>query len=469
MKFRKLLIILSLTLICTGTFPQSPDKVPELQTAGVSYIVMDTKTGKTLEAHREHISMTPASTMKIIATAAAMDKFGSEHCFETKLAISGKIEDGVLHGNVYILGGGDPALGSMRFPNYYYTPFSFLKSWSDAIKETGIIKIDGDIIGSENQDLLNKIPRTWIWEDIANYYGASPSLLNIYENTYQLSFDTGTKAGDATVIKKITPDDLNIEFQNQVTAAEGGGDHAYIFGIPGTPQRTVRGTLPAGHDNFTIKGAIPNPALLTAKHLRDELEKNGIEVTGNATTGIPNSKTKTIHTLKSPPLTDLIKLTHYKSINLYANMIGLLFSEKRIMDEALQNLITYWNEKGLRTEGMKLEDACGLSGFNQVSAYQLAYILKYMYDSEYADAFKASLPISGVSGTLKYFGRNNDFHSKFTGKSGSIKRVNCYAGYLEAKSGKEVIVVSMINRYDDESANLRNIQEHFFEDIYSTY
>ncbi|MDA3820743.1 MAG: D-alanyl-D-alanine carboxypeptidase/D-alanyl-D-alanine-endopeptidase [Candidatus Delongbacteria bacterium] len=469
MNTTRLLIIASLLFTYTGTFSQALDIVPELQTAGVSYIVMDARTGKTLDAHREHVSMTPASTMKIVATAAAMDKFGPEHCFETSLAIRKQTEDGVLHGDVYILGGGDPALGAIRFKNHYYTPFSFLKRWSDAIEEAGIQEIDGNIVGSENQDLLNKIPRTWIWEDIANYYGASPSLLNIYENTYQLSFDTGNKAGDATKINKITPADLEIEFQNEVKAADGGGDQAYIFGIPGTKQRIVRGTLPAGYNKYIIKGAIPNPALLAAKHLKDELVKNGINVSGNATTGMPSSKTETIHTLESPPLQDLIKLTHYKSINLYANMIGLLFSEKRIMDEALQNLISYWNEKGLRTEGMALEDACGLSGFNQVSAYQMAYILKYMSDSKYADQFKKSLPVSGESGTLKYFGRNYDFQSKFHGKSGSIKRVNCYAGYLETKSGKEVIVVSMINRYADESGNIRNIQENFFEDVFSRY
>ncbi|MFW5805328.1 MAG: D-alanyl-D-alanine carboxypeptidase/D-alanyl-D-alanine-endopeptidase [Bacteroidales bacterium] len=469
MKTNKVLIFILLVFVYTISFAQMTDEIPELQTAGISYIVMDAETGKTLKAHREHVSMTPASTIKIIATAAAIDKFGPEHCFETKLAIQGNLEDGILNGNVYILGNGDPALGSIRFQHHYYGPFSFLKRWSEAIEDTGIKRIDGNIVGSENQNLLNKIPRTWIWEDIANYYGASPSLLNIYENTYQISFDTGNKPGDTTTIKKITPDDLKIEFRNDVIASDGGGDKAFIFGIPGTQQRIIRGTLPAGHDNFIIKGAIPDPALLAAKHLRDELEKNGINVTGNATTGIPMPKTETIHTLKSPPLQDLIKLTHYKSINLYANMIGLLFSEERITDKALENLITYWNEKGLRTEGMKLEDACGLSGFNQVSAFQLAYVLKYMNDTEYADEFKASLPVSGKSGTLKYFGRNSDFQSKFHGKSGSIKRVSCYAGYLETNSGKNVIVVSMINRYDNSSGTIKKIQADFIEKIYLDY
>ncbi len=469
MNIKKLLISLCLLLVYTGSFAQMPDEISELQTAGVSYIVMDAKTGKSMKSYREHVSMTPASAMKIVATAGAMDKYGPDYCFETKLAIRGKIQDGVLHGNVYIVGGGDPALGSMRFQNHYYRPFSFLKRWSDALKKAGIDKIDGNIVGSENQNLLNKIPRTWIWEDIANYYGASPSLLNIYENTYQLSFDTGNKAGDATTINKITPDDMDIEFHNEVIAADGGGDQAYIFGIPGTKQRIVRGTLPAGHNNYIIKGAVPNPALLAAKHLRDELENNGIKVTGNATTGMPGTKTEVIYTLKSPPMEDLIKLTNYKSINLYANMMGLLFSKDRIMNKALQNLIKYWNKKGLRTEGMALEDACGLSGFNQISAYQLAYILKYMLGAKHSDAYKKSLPVSGESGTLKYFGRNYDFQSKFHGKSGSIKRVNCYAGYLKAKSGKELIVVSMINRYDNTSREVKKMQENFVEKIYSDY
>ncbi len=469
MKASRSLFIIVLVFYYPVLFAQMTDEIPELQTAGVSYIVMDAETGKTLDSFREHVSMTPASTMKIIATAAAMDKFGPEYCFETKLVIMGKIQDEVLEGDVYILGGGDPALGAIRYQNHYYTPFPFLKRWVDALKKADIKSINGNIVGSENQSLLNKIPRTWIWEDIANYYGASPSLLNIYENTYQLNFDTGDEAGDPTRIKKITPDGLELTFQNEVIALNGGGDQAYIFGIPGTHQRIVRGTLPAGHDNFTIKGAIPDPALIAAKHLRDELEKNGINVTGNATTGMPRSETETIHTLKSPPLTDLVKLTHYKSINLYANMIGFLFSEERIMSEALEEIVTYWNEKGLRTEGMKLEDACGLSGFNQVSAFQLAYVLKYMNDTEHADEFKASLPVSGESGTLKYFGRNYDFQSKFHGKSGSIKRVSVYAGYLETNSGKNVIVVSMINRYDNSSSKIKKIQADFIEKIYSNY
>lgn len=470
MDFKKLIIgIFLLAFTSSGLLAQMPDKVPELQTAGISYIIMDAETGKTLKSHREHISMTPASAMKLVATSAAIDKYGADFCFETKLAISGEIKDGVLHGDVYILGGGDPALGSMRFQNHYYRPFSFLKRWTDALKEEGIKEIEGNIVGSENQNLLNKIPRTWIWEDIANYYGASPSMLNIYENTYQISFNTKVNPGKPTKINKITPDGLNLEFENNVRAASGGGDQAYIFGIPATNKRIIRGTLPAGHDNYHIKGAIPDPALLTAKHLKNSLADNDIKVTGKAKTGMPDTEIKTIHKLKSPALEDLIKLTHYRSLNLYANMMGLLFSEERVMHSALENLTKYWNERGLRTEGMILEDACGLSGFNQISAYQLAYILKYMLSSEHAEAFKTSLPVSGETGTLKYFGRHRDFISQFRGKSGSIKRVNCYAGYLKTKSGKELIVVSMINRYDSESGKIQGMQENFVEEIYNTY
>jgi D-alanyl-D-alanine carboxypeptidase/D-alanyl-D-alanine-endopeptidase (penicillin-binding protein 4) len=472
---RTIPLILAMLLACVITRAQYPDKNPELQTAGISYLVMDAETGKILDSKNEHTSMTPASTLKILPTAAALEKFGPDYRFETQLAIKGNITaDGVLNGDVYILGGSDPALGSLRYQQTYYQPLSFIKQWSNAIRAEGIERIEGNIIGSENQPLNNKIPRTWIWEDIANYFGASASMLNVYENTYQLSFNTGNEAGKQTSITKVTPPGMNLTFSNEVLAANGGGDQAYIFGVPESTKRTVRGTLPKGYNNFIVKGAIPDPALLAARHLKNQLTEDGISVDGEAATGMPEEEeeeeeVQIIDRLVSPPLKDLIKTTNHKSINLYANSLGLLFSVDRIMDEACNKMVEFWNQNGMRTEGLKLEDACGLSPFNQISAYQLAYILKYMQDSEYSDIFRASLPVAGESGTLKYFGHRRDFKGKFTGKSGSIKRVYCYAGYLTTKSGKNCIVVGMLNRYSCSSGEAKAALEDFISTAYNNY
>ncbi|MFW5767509.1 MAG: D-alanyl-D-alanine carboxypeptidase/D-alanyl-D-alanine-endopeptidase [Bacteroidota bacterium] len=462
-------LLLGLLLIKQFIYAQLPDENPELQTAGIAYLVMDAQTGESILAHNEHISMTPASSIKIVPTASALEKYGPEYQFETSLAISGEVVGSVRKGNVYIIGGSDPALGSVRFQGQYYQPVDFLSQWSEAIKAEGITRIEGDIIGSENQRLNNKIPRTWIWEDIANYFGAAASMLNIYENTYQLSFNTGSLAGEPTAITKITPRGMDLTFSNEVIAADGGGDQAYIFGVPESNERVIRGTLPKGHNSFVVKGAIPDPALLAARHLHEQLEKDGISVDGTAGTGMPVETTQKIHSTYSPSLEKLIKITNHKSINLYANSLGLLFSDDKIMDEACDEMIHFWNQNGMRTEGLKLEDACGLSPFNQISAYQLAYILKYMQDSEHANVFRASLPVAGKSGTLRYFGHRRAFNGKFTGKSGSMKRVYSYAGYLTTASKKEYIIVGILNRFDCSSREAKSALEDFVNTVYNNY
>jgi len=467
----KRLIFLFLAIILTSLSgrAQYPDENPDLQTAGISYLIMDAETGEVLDSKNEHTSMTPASTLKLLPTAATLEKFGPDFTFETRLAIDGTIKDGVLKGDVYILGGSDPALGSVRFQQRYYQPQTFLARWANALKAEGITRIEGNILGSENQRLNNKIPRTWIWEDIANYFGASASMLNIYENTYHLHFNTGDTAGKLTTISKVIPPDIALSFSNEVVSANGGGDQAYIFGVPECDERVVRGSLPKGYSDFVVKGAIPDPALLAAKHLKKELTDDGIDISGKAMTGMPEGNVEIIYRLKSPPLKDLIKITNHKSINLYANSLGLLFSDDKIMDEACGEMTEFWNQKGMRTEGLKLEDACGLSPFNQISAYQLGYILKYMQDSDYADVFRESLPVAGKSGTLRYFGHRRDFKGKFTGKSGSIKRVYCYAGYLTTKSGKNCIVVGMLNRYACSSREAKSALEDFINEAYKNY
>ena len=171
---------------------------------------------------------------------------------------SGEIKDGVLYGDLYIVGGGDPALGSLRYKEYYYKPVSFFQSWVGDVKQAGIKRVNGNVYGVENENLINKVPRTWIWEDMANHFGASPGMLNVYDNLYHIHFNT---QGNVEVCKNtgFFPEDISYEFVNEVKIASGGGDQAYVFGAPDSNERLVKGTLPQGYSNFVVKGSISNP------------------------------------------------------------------------------------------------------------------------------------------------------------------------------------------------------------------
>lgn len=466
----KRFILLSLSfLIASSLFAQLLNENPNLKTAAVSYLVMDAETGEELLSFDANESMMPASVMKIVPTASALDKYGKDAVFTTRLMYTGEIKEGVLHGDLYIVGGGDPALGSLKYKEHYYKPVSFLQSWVGDVKRAGIKRVNGNVYGVENENLINKVPRTWIWEDMANHFGANPGMLNVYDNLYHIHFNTQGAVGDLTEITGFFPSDISYEFDNQVRIKDGGGDQAYIFGAPDSNQRLVKGTLPQGYSQFVVKGSIANPALLIAEHFHKHLVDAGVPVSGEAACANEKGDMILLASLDSPDLEALCQITNHKSINLYANMIGCLFSDQFVLEDASAKITAYWKAKGMDTQGLYLEDLCGLSPFNQISARQVGFILKSMQSSVNYDAFFQSLPVSGESGTLRYFGHNKSFKGKFHGKSGSIKRVYAYAGYMTSSTGKSLIVVSMINKFPCTSREAKASLVDFYDYVYQTY
>jgi serine-type D-Ala-D-Ala carboxypeptidase/endopeptidase (penicillin-binding protein 4) len=468
MKTTFFLIVTFLFLSC-NLFAQLLENNKDLSNAAVSYIVLDADSGEEIIAFQQHKSMTPASILKLLSTASSLEKFGKDDVFKTIIAYSGEISAGVLNGNIYIIGTGDPALGSVNFHEHYYSPVSFLTQWVSEIKQAGIQEINGEIFAVTDQHPMEKIPRTWIWEDISNYYGSAGGILNVFDNTYQLHFNTQGQVGDNAVLTKTYPVNLGLSFDNQVVIANGGGDQAYIFGAPESPTRFITGSLPQGHQQFIVKGAVPNPEFLLARHFFDEIKQAGIGIMGKYGTAILPEKYTILFIQESPSLKELIKVTNHQSINLYSNQIGAKFDTQLDIHLAAKQIIRYWETKGLDTDGLYLEDLCGLSPFNQISANQFAFILKYMYNSQNKDVFLKSLPVSGESGTLKYFGQNASFKGKFSGKSGSIKRVYSYAGYLNSKSGKTLIVVSMVNHYSCTPTDTKKALVAFYDYLYLNY
>ncbi len=467
---KKLITVLCFVFMVLVLHAQLLNENTNLYHANVSYLVSDAETGEEVLAYRANQSMIPASVLKIAPTASALLKFGENAVFETKLLYSGAIVDGILKGNIYILGGGDPALGSLKYQDHYYQPVSFLQEWVIQAKNAGIKRIQGDVIAIEAQSLMEKVPRTWLWEDISNHFGASPGMLNVYDDFYQLRFNTMGSVGDIAKIASVVPDDIGLEFESQVKIADGGGDQAYVFGGPDSEKRIILGTLPKGYKAFVVKAAIPDPANLLAQHFYQHLIAAGIPVSGSFhTESILPQETSFLHKTASPKLERLIHITNHRSINLYANMIGSLFALDSNLETAGEEIIRFWEGKGMNTDGLLLEDMCGLSPFNQISAEQIGFMLKTMHDSEMSETFKNSLPVSGKSGTLRYFGHNKAFNGKFYGKSGSIKRVYAYAGYLTTKSGKTVIIAGFVNQFSCTSKEAKNALADFFDTVYHDY
>lgn len=354
----------------------------------------DTSLGKILLDQESDRSLIPASCMKIVTTGAALHLLGPDFRFQTNLCYEGHIDaEKTLQGNLRIVGGGDPCLGSDRSSS----SLSWEKQiavWANAVQKLGIQKIQGTVIGDASLWEEAMAVPSWTWEDLGNYYGAGASALSFHENAYTLFFRPGKELTAPTDILRTDPPLSSLQLKNEVrTGPIGSGDRACIYGSEYSPLQIVRGTIPLGVDSFSIRGAIPSPATTCAQLFIEELNRRGIEVLGQS---FPSSLEKTtLHTTFSPPISEIVYWTNQESINLYAEHLLKKMGEKQLQEGStqagIQAVTQFWKEQGIDLQGFYMADGSGLSRKNLITAKQMVAILQKMKDSPYFPIFYHSL------------------------------------------------------------------------------
>jgi len=400
-----MLKFLCFMLCSTGLFADAWDH------ATVSAYAVHMGTGEVLIDENSNKSLIPASCLKVVTTAAALHILGPESKFQTDLTIDGVIEEGTLKGNLIILGGGDPCLGSGASWEKQ------IETWVEAVQKKGVKKIDGKVIGDASLWEKALAAPSWEWEDLGNYYGAGACALTFHENNYSVFFKPGKKEGEETAILRTEPVITTISLQNEVrTGPIGSGDRACIYGAEFSPVQHLRGTIPLGVNEFAIKGSIPDPADFCAKLLENALQKRGIAV-GNQL--IAQGKKRTVlHTTFSPPLKEIVHQTNQKSVNLYAEHL-LKKIGQQVLNEGSTNagakaIVDYWKKEKIDLEGFNMVDGSGLSRKNLVTAKQLVSMLLKMKKSEHFPIFLESLPQKS---------------EQIRAKSGSHSLLRGYTGY----------------------------------------
>ncbi len=451
---------------------------PDLKHAGLGICVIDIESGKVIAQFEKDRSLIPASSLKVVTTATALSKLGVDFKFKTELQYDGKLEsDGTLKGNLFIKGYGDPTLGSDRFKKAMPLD-ELLAEFVKAIKKAGIKRINGKIVGDASFYTSSVNGRSWIWEDLGNYYASGAWGLNILENRYYLNIQQNPKLGGMTTIESTKPSIPNLLLINEVRSAEANsGDNAYIFGSPYSYTRFVRGTIPVGKGIFTIKGSIPDPPFFTAHLLTEALENNGVLTSKMATSQFELEREekvkiarKTIHTHYSPSLKEIVTETNLESVNLYCeSMLRYLATtngNNTEVEAGLEIIYKFWKEKGLDTEGFFMEDGSGLSPLNNVSAFHLAKILQLITkDKKLINSFYESLPVAGRSGTLENMLRGTIAENNLRAKSGGMNRVRSYTGYARTKSGKLLSFSMIANHFSCESKVMRQKMEKIMVEL----
>ena len=452
--------------------PASVLKTEVLRNAGCSYSVINAEDGRVITENLQ-VSLVPASVMKLVTTAAALEILGTEFKFHTRLGITGTVNtaSGLLEGNLVLMGGCDPAFYSEYFADYYKGTF---EAWAEALSNAGIKSIKGDFIIDLSRMAGVSVPGGWVWADIGNYYGAGVSALTYSDNYYKIHFSSPAQPGKPVKINGKFPVIDSLYLENRVFSSDINRDLSSVYGAPGSFTQLVEGTIPKGNPDFIVKAAMPAPAGAAITEFTRILKHYNIGISGKIryATVLPEEAFTVIADKSSPPLSELIVPLNHESINLFAEHllreIGRARKGSSDLDSSLVALSGFWQEKNIFLKGFYPTDGCGLSRSNGISPRTLTEILRYMYLGPYRDVFFNSLPVAGRSGTLRNVFKGTKFENNLHAKTGSMTRVRSLAGIFTNPKGQKVIFAIITNNFEGSQASAGHSIENFMREIYSS-
>ena len=424
-----------------------------------------TVAGETLVDINSEMMMLPASNMKLISTGAALHALGADWQFETSLGYDGVIEDGTLCGDLYIIGGGDPTLGSKD--SIAVALDRTFAQWEVILRAAGIRRIEGRIVGDGRFFEGMAEEPTWLMEDAGTYYGAGTTGLMFYENMQSFSVSAGAKVGDPVNIKPYYPEVPWMEFRYECsTGKEGTGDMLYMYASDLAPVAEIRGTFGVDRAAKRVDCANKFPEYTCAHYFCNYLKKKGIACSGGPAADFASTPCKSAGILPSDQASSLTLLgstfsptldriafeTNHASNNVFAEtllrILGKEFRGSASYDSCYVALNDILEELAVDTSrGLKVQDGSGLSRQNYVSADFFCRFLDAMTDSPVYGSFLASLPSPGGNGTLQYNmkGQPATLRERIKVKSGSMNGVRCYSGYiLPSDANSSTIVFSIM-------------------------
>lgn len=380
---------------------------PGLKGAAMGFCVLD-ESGQVIVEQQSRTAFIPASSLKTVTTATALEKWGPDFRIHTRVMSSAPIQQGVITGDVVIAGGGDPMLS-----------LTDLKSWAATLKQRGLTRIVGRVLGDGRLFPGSIYGDFWNWGDIGNGYGSAVSGLNLEHNRYIAVLSAGSSLGQPTELLGTQPEVPGVIWRNEtITGPADSGDGVVIHGGERSGVIHLRGTVPLGQDTFQVLGAVPDPELFAAYYFKEALLEAGIVVTAGAGV-VGEVKPGEIELLKhaSPPLREIVKSIHATSDNheteCLFRLLGL--SERRAPDLVVRE---HWKARGLEFQGLRMEDGCGLARADFITPHDLARLQFLAGSGPQGAVYKESL-LSKDS--LRW-------------KGGAMSGVRSITGFIDRKS-----------------------------------
>jgi D-alanyl-D-alanine carboxypeptidase/D-alanyl-D-alanine-endopeptidase (penicillin-binding protein 4) len=428
-------------------------------------LIVDAESGETLYEQNADKYFVPASNMKLFTTALALAKLGPEYRFRTTLETRGAISnEGVLNGDLALVGRGDPNLSNRKFPYELKEEFDgpqekTLVELADALVSKGVKEISGDVIGDDSYFPRERYPNGWEIDDMVWEYGAAVSAIVVDDNTVALTLTPGEQAG-APVQAAVTPATPDFTVENEViTSAADVKSDLTLTREPGANLVVVKGTLPAKSTPRKLVLAIEEPAQHAAVLLKRMLEERGIRVGGVAraqhiraeSSGEPIVLAEHL----SVPLGDAVKLINKISQNLHTEMLLRTAARQSgpwaSTEDMLKVPADFYAAAGIVPGDVIQTDASGLSRHDLVTPRAIVTLLGFAQKQPWFGPYYASLPVAGQDGTLEDRMKNTPAAGRIHAKTGSVEHVRTLSGFAETPGGRRLIFSFLSNNQGGKS------------------
>ncbi len=382
-------------------------------------------------------AMNPASVMKLVTTYAALEQLGPTYVWRTPVYLDGVVDNGAFRGTVYIKGAGDPKLVSER-----------LWLMLGRLQGMGVKVIVGDIVVDRSAFQVQGHDAAAFDGEPFKPYNAGPDALLINYKTQVLGFIPDVAAGVARIHYELPMGQLQAPLSVPLAppGAACGDWRTQLQADWSDPQRIqLQGRYPAscGDKNWAV--ALPDPNSFALKAVEGMWRSMGGQLTGSVRDGVVPAGLKPAWENQSPALAEVVRDINKYSNNVMTQQVLLTMGKERMgvgsLEAGRTALAQWWQLRWPAAEMPLVDNGAGLSRNARISAQALGRMLQAAWGSSVMPEFVASMPISGMDGTLRRSKASANAHLK----TGSLRDTNALAGYVHGNSGQRYVLVALIN------------------------
>lgn len=410
--------------------------------------------GKVLYQKNPQHRFIPSSSIKLFVAAAALDLLGPEFTFQTKLFSDGKIAEGKLEGDLYLVGGGDPSLLAVD-----------LEELASQLKKKGIEKIEGDLFFDLSLfDQVSQGPG-WMWDEEPAFWCAPLSPLNVEHNCVEITIHPRGEDYKHSLLS-FAPSCDYIDVKNELQVQVGKKGKDFKIALKKGEKKTVfqvQGKIGSLHETVSIKMPVKKPGQYAASLFRFSLQKKGILFSGKTRMKALSKNATLLAMHHSPPLKELLKSVLKESDNLYANtffkFLGMKkFSRPGTWEKGGRATLDFLSKRvGLDTKEMVIVDGDGESRYNLVSPHQMVTFLRWAHQNfPYAKEFQEALPRNGIDGTLKGRLKSASLIGRLAAKTGTMTGNSSLCGFIQSEKGEELAFAILIGGFVKRCAEVKS-------------